>query len=142
MELKFALLKIDHKKAVIYKLGGLDEGKVGEEIPFDPSKKRFKLHQRGIFTWEGQRAPEDFTYFKQVIKDIKEYDGIVIASHGSGSSNEGSNFIKYLKEHHHNDIAGKILDEVKTDEHETENQLLAKVDHKLLLNHLGKKGEW
>ncbi len=136
MEKKYALLRLDHKEAVIYQLGGAEEKEVKAEIPNDPNKKRVHLHKKNIFTWKGQRAPEDYTYFKEIIKDLRGFDGFVIASHGTGKSNEGENFVKYLKEHHHNDMAQKILEVIKSDEHDTENQLLAKVDHDLLLTHL------
>lgn len=135
MEKKCALLKIDHRDATIYKLGGLQEGEVFTAHPEEGEKGKVHLHKKSVVTWKGQKAPEDFKYFKRIIEELREFDGFVIASHGTAASNEGSNFAKYLEAHHHHDISKKIIASIKTDEHETENQLLARNDHFLNLIH-------
>ncbi|MBB6463491.1 hypothetical protein [Flammeovirga kamogawensis] len=131
----FGLLKIDHHTADIYTLGGKEEHKITEETLQDPKHLHWHLHNKKVKN--GTSKPNDTAYFKEVYNDIKGFDSIIVASHGTGKSNEGANFIKFL-EQHHKDIASKVYGTVATDDHETEAQLLAKVDYDALLVHLKK----
>lgn len=135
MKNTIALLKIDHHGAVVYTLGGLEEGVVDTNTPYDPEKLHWHLHNKKVNN--GKNNNEDVHFIKEVIDEIKDFKGLVIASHGKGKANEGDVFKKYLEQHHKN-LHNMVISTIETDEHETEKQMLAKVDHEALLEHLRK----
>lgn len=122
--IKIGLIKLDRKNATIYKLGNRDE----REIVEFTMEHKFDLGHRG------HDAQIDISYLKEIEKSLKVFDGIIIASHGTGKSNEGEILKKHLETHDHI-LAEKIIKLIETDEHETENQLLAKADSLLELKH-------
>ncbi|WP_281612527.1 hypothetical protein [Flammeovirga sp. SubArs3] len=135
MENSIALLKIDHHGADIYKLGGKTEGEIASEQPYDPEHIHWHLHNKKVKN--GKNNNEDTAFFKDIINDLQGFKGLVVASHGTGKANEGDVFIKYLEDHHKS-LHQLVISKVETDEHETEKQLLAKIDEAALLDHLRK----
>lgn len=135
MKKTIGLLKIDHHGAVIYQLGGIDEKILNTNIPYDPEKIHWHLHNKKVN--DGKNNNEDIHFFKEIISELNNFSGLVIASHGNGKANEGNLFKKFL-ETHHKGIFNMIVSSIETDEHETENEMLAKVDHNALLTHLRK----
>ncbi|QZT37310.1 hypothetical protein K5X82_00095 [Halosquirtibacter xylanolyticus] len=133
---KIGMLKIDHHEAVLYLLGGIEEGKVLEEIPADPRHRRWHIHHKKSLHLKGQNNPEDHRYFKELIHDIRGLTGIVLVGHGTGKSNEAHNFEKYMDEHH-KDLKNIVIGHLVEDHHETEKELLAAADKMVGEKHLG-----
>jgi len=132
----FGLIKIDHHGCTIYSLGGEQEKLKATDAPYDPSKHRFHLHHKKMFTWKGQYAAEDHHEFKEIFEFIKSLDGVLIASHGKGKSNEGDHLENFIRKHH-KDYGDAFFKGRISDNHKTEKELLANADKELGLIHLG-----
>ena len=132
----FGLIKIDHHGCAIYSLGGGNEKLKSKDEPYDPSKHRFHLHHKNEATWKGQYAAEDHHEFKEIFELVKGFDGVLIASHGKGKSNEGDHLEGFIRKHHHDYGDAFFLGRI-SDNHKTEREILASADEKLSLIHLG-----
>jgi hypothetical protein len=91
---------IDHHDAKLYRVN-LASNQQGETIrPYDPHHFLHHLHHRDEKREEGQRAPEDLTFYDRIAEALREADRIVLLSHGTGLSNASQILAERLKKHH------------------------------------------
>lgn len=115
------LVVIDHHEARVYDCD--HKGEAPEKTtPHDPHHIRWHQTHKASHS-KGQRAPDDPTYFKRMVEQMKGADEILLLGHGTGHSSSKLELYKYLSRHHH-DIADHIVG-VESVDHMTEPQLLA-----------------
>ncbi|MGA2851979.1 MAG: hypothetical protein ABSE46_23500 [Terracidiphilus sp.] len=94
------IVVIDHHAARIYQLAhGANSGVIMEK-PADPHGYHRHLIHRREAHYEGERVPEDNSYFERVAHEIAGAETIIIIGHGHGKSNEGDLLLAYLHKHH------------------------------------------
>jgi hypothetical protein len=93
---------IDHHGAKLYRID-LSSNQHGETLrPYDPHHFLHHLHHRDEKREEGQRAPEDLTFYDRIAEALREAGRIVLLSHGTGRSNASQILAERLKTHHPN----------------------------------------
>jgi hypothetical protein len=93
---------IDHHGAKLYRIN-LSSNQHGETLrPYDPHHFLHHLHHRDEKREEGQRAPEDLTFYDRIAEALREADRIVLLSHGTGMSNASQILAERLKKMHPN----------------------------------------
>jgi len=91
---------IDHHSAKLYRIN-LSPQQRGETIrPYDPHHFLHHLHHRNELSEQGQRAPEDLTFYGRIAEALREADRIVLLCHGKGLSNASQILIERLKKYH------------------------------------------
>jgi hypothetical protein len=68
--------------------------------PYDPHHFLHHLHHRDETREQGQRPPEDLTFYDRVAEALRDVDRIVLLSHGTGVSNASNVLTERLKKHH------------------------------------------
>jgi hypothetical protein len=95
------IVVIDHHAAHIYRdLGGsrpADEQKVQ---PNDPFHFHHHLIHRKEAHYQGERVPEEDSFYEEIAKDITPASEIVLIGHATGKSNAADFLQEYLKTHH------------------------------------------
>jgi hypothetical protein len=95
------IVVIDHHAAHIYQdLGGsrpADESKVQ---PYDPFHFHHHLIHRKEAHYQGERVPEEDSFYEEIAKDITPANEIVLIGHATGKSNAADFLKEYLKTHH------------------------------------------
>lgn len=111
------LVVIDHQQARIYRTEL--HGSVPERIlPFQPADDFRRARD--------QEKRDQHRFFEPVAAALKNVRQILVFGSGKGSSSEMGQFTSWL-EHHHPEIAARIVGSLVVDEHHlTEAQLLAK----------------
>jgi hypothetical protein len=92
---------IDHHAAHIYHdLGG--SVPEGEETvkPYDPFGFQHHLIHRKEAHYQGDRVPEDDSYYEEIAKDLVHAEAIVLIGHAIGKSSAMEFLVEYLKTHH------------------------------------------
>ena len=92
---------IDHHLARVYQ--GLDGGQAQSEVairPYDPHGFRRHLIHRKETHYQGQRVPEETSFYEEVAKDLEHSQEIVLIGHGTGKSSALDFLVEYLREHH------------------------------------------
>ena len=93
---------IDHHEAKLYRVN-LSSNQHGETLkPYDPHHFLHHLHHRDEKREEGQRAPEDLTFYDRIAEALRDAGRIVLLSHGTGLSNASQILADRLKKHHPN----------------------------------------
>jgi hypothetical protein len=93
---------IDHHGAKLYRLD-LSSTQAGEAVkPYDPHHFLHHLHHREELREQGQRAPEDLTFYDRIAEALRDADRIVLLSHGTGESNAAQILAERLEKHHPN----------------------------------------
>jgi hypothetical protein len=93
---------IDHHGAKLYRIN-LSSKQHGEVFkPYDPHHFLHHLHHRDEKREEGQRAPEDLTFYDSIADALRDADRIVLLSHGTGLSNASQILAERLKKTHPN----------------------------------------
>jgi len=92
--------------------------------PYDPNDYLHHLHHKqGGF--QGQYAPEDPSYYENIIKDLTNGEAILIFGNATGHSSAMEHLVNYLQQHH-SEIATRVIGTVKVDvEALTDPQLIA-----------------
>ena len=118
------LVVIDHREARIFSAEMRDA--VPHQIqPYDPFGYGRDLRNNEN-TGDGQRKPEQKSYYEAVAKTLKGAEKILLFGTGTGESSAMNHLLADLKKHHH-EIAAKVVGSVTVDEHHlTDDQLLAK----------------
>jgi len=99
---------IDHHGAKLYRVD-LASNQRGEAVrPYDPHHFLHHLHHRDELREQGQRPPEDLTFYDKVAEALREADRIVLLSHGAGVSNASLILSERLKQHHP-DVYARIV---------------------------------
>ncbi len=92
---------IDHHAAHIYHdLGG---SRPEDEItvkPYDPFEFQHHLIHRKEAHYEGERVPEEDSYYEEIARDLVQAETIVVIGHGTGKSSAAVFLSGYLKAHH------------------------------------------
>jgi tryptophan 2,3-dioxygenase len=92
---------IDHHMARIYQdLGGSRPERENAMKPYDPHGfHRYLIHRKEAH-YEGQRVPEETSFYEEIAEDLKPAKEIVLIGHGTGKSSALDFLLKYLKTHH------------------------------------------
>jgi hypothetical protein len=91
---------IDHHGAKLYRIH-LSSSQHAETIkPYDPHHFLHHLHHRDELREQGQRAPEDLTFYDRIAEALREADRIVLLSHGTGASNAAQVLGERLKKYY------------------------------------------
>ncbi|SNS71542.1 hypothetical protein SAMN05421770_10243 [Granulicella rosea] len=92
---------IDHHVAHVYR--DVDQ-KVPEledtAHPYDPFGFRHHLIHKKEAHYEGERIPEDKTFYEQIARELLPANEIVLIGHGVGTSSAVDHLAEYLKENH------------------------------------------
>jgi hypothetical protein len=95
------IVVIDHHAAHIYQdLGGsrpVDEHNVR---PYDPFHFHHHLIHRKEAHYQGERVPEEDSFYEEIAKEITPANEIVLIGHATGKSNAADFLKEYLKTHH------------------------------------------
>jgi hypothetical protein len=92
---------IDHHVAHIYHDtgGSRPDGEVSVR-PYDPFGFQHHLIHRKEAHYEGERAPEEDSWYEEVAQDLVHAATIVLIGHATGKSNAAVFLSEYLKSHH------------------------------------------
>jgi len=94
------MVAMDHHEARIFHILDAPDGETGEVIkPYDPHHFRHHLTHRGQTQEQGQRAPEDFSFYEQITQTLKSAEKIILIGHGTGKSNAAHHLVEYLRTH-------------------------------------------
>jgi hypothetical protein len=99
---------IDHHSAHIFRdLGGSRPQEVETTTPYDPHHFHHHLIHRKEAHYEGDRVPEETSFYEEVASALVPANEIVLIGHGTGKSNAANFLDEYLKKHH-SDIARRV----------------------------------
>jgi hypothetical protein len=91
---------IDHHAARLYQdLGGRPAIEASVK-PYDPYGFHRHLIHRKEAHYEGERVPEETSFYEQVAKDLVPAQEIILIGHGTGKSSALEFLAQYLKTHH------------------------------------------
>lgn len=92
---------IDHHAAHLYQdLGG---NRPEDEVtlkPYDPFGFHHHLIHRKEAHYEGERVPEESSFYEEIARDLAHAQEIVLIGHATGKSNAAEVLSQYLKAHH------------------------------------------
>ena len=104
---------IDHHSARIYQdLGGSGPEPKETERPHDPQGFHRHLIHRKEAHYEGQRVPEENSFYEQIAEALKPAREIILIGHGTGKSSALDFLVEYLKTHHPTILPQVIATEV------------------------------
>ncbi len=95
------LVVIDHHAAHVYK--NVDGARPKNETtvkPYDPFGFHHHLIHRKEAHYEGERVPEESSFYDEIAKDLATANEIVVVGHATGKSNAANFLLEYLKAHH------------------------------------------
>ncbi len=99
---------IDHHAAHVYRDLGLDRPKDEVSIePYDPHHFHHHLVHRKEAHYQGDRVPEEASYYEEVATALSLADEIVLIGSGTGKSSAVAVLAEYLQKHHSN-IARRV----------------------------------
>jgi hypothetical protein len=106
------LVVMDHHGARIYRIDDAsDETSQPIIRPYDP---HHFLHHKDQSREQGQRAPEDPSFYERIAQAIEPAGRIVVVGHGHGKSNAADHLTGYIGSHHR-EIYQRIVGEVVAD---------------------------
>lgn len=92
---------VDHHMARIYQDPGVSRPQREDALkPYDPHGFHRHLIHRKETHYEGQRVPEESSFYEQIAEVLKSANEIVLIGHGTGKSSALDFLAKYLKTHH------------------------------------------
>jgi len=100
---------IDHRAAHVYR--DLNENVPEPEPtvrPYDPFGFHQHLIHRKEAHYQGERVPEEKSFYEEVAKDLLPANEIVLIGHGTGKSSAVDHLAEYLKANHH-DISQHVI---------------------------------
>ena len=95
------VVAIDHHVAHVYHDSG--DGRSQGEVnvkPYDPFGFHHHLIHRKEAHYEGERVPEEYTYYEEIAVDLVHAEEIILIGHGTGKSSAVGFLTEYLKTHH------------------------------------------
>lgn len=105
---------LDHHDARIYQnAGSSNPDREKTDRPYDPHGFRRHLIHRKEAHYEGQRTPEEDSYYEEIAQQLKPAKEIVLIGHGTGKSSALDFLLAYLKKHHPTIASQVISTEVK-----------------------------
>jgi hypothetical protein len=103
------IVVIDHHTAHVYQdLGGSRPAAEHNVRPYDPFNFQHHLIHRKEAHYQGERVPEEDSFYEEVAKNITPANEIVLIGHATGKSN-AAEFLKEYLQIHHPDIARRII---------------------------------
>jgi len=125
---------IDHHGAKLYRID-LSSTQAGEAVkPYDPHHFLHHLHHREELREQGQRAPEDLTFYDRIAAALRDADRIVLLSHGTGESNAAQIFAERLEKKHPNVYARIVSQAAVNTSAMTEAEIIAHARQALATN--------
>lgn len=100
---------IDHRAAYVYR--DLNENILEPEHtvwPYDPFGYHQHLIHRKEAHYQGERVPEEKSFYEEVANDLLPANEIVLIGHGTGKSSAVDHLAEYLKANHH-DISQHVM---------------------------------
>lgn len=95
------MVVVDHHGAKIYRIDTASGDASKREIkPYDPHHFLHQLTHKEQSREQGQRAPEDPTFYKRIGDALAAGGRIVVVGHGTGKSNAAQHLTEYLRTHH------------------------------------------
>jgi hypothetical protein len=95
------IVVIDHHAARLYHdLGGSRPEDEARVKPDDPHGFHRHLIHRKEAHYQGERVPEETSFYEEVAKDLVPAQEIVLIGHGTGKSSALDFLVEYLKTHH------------------------------------------
>ncbi len=92
---------IDHHAAHVYRdLGQSRPQDVAAITPYDPHHFHHHLVHRKEAHYEGDRVPEETSFYEDVAAALVSASEIVLIGHGTGKSSAVDVLVEYLKKHH------------------------------------------
>ncbi|HTT40251.1 MAG TPA: hypothetical protein VMH32_21575 [Burkholderiales bacterium] len=109
------LVAVDHHGARIYRVDALSGDASKREIrPYDPHHFLHHLTHKGQSREEGQRAPEEASFYGAIADALAAGGAIVVVGHGTGKSNAAQHLTEYLRTHHR-ETYQRIVSEIGAD---------------------------
>jgi len=110
-----SIVVIDHHLARVYKDVDGDRAQSEDAArPYDPHGFHRHLIHRKETHYQGQRVPEEPSFYEELAKDLLPSQEIVLVGHGTGKSSALEFLAEYLKKHHptvyQRVIANEIVD--------------------------------
>ncbi len=95
------VVEIDHHSARLFNVGPRSgEAKVREISPYDPHHFLHHLTHKDQSREQGQRSPEDPSFYARISEALANAPQIVLVGHGKGKSNAAAHLMEYLARHH------------------------------------------
>ena len=91
---------IDHRSARIYQDREMDGGDVQGRTtvrPYDPYGFLRHLIHRKEAHYQGERVPEETSFYEEVATDLASAGEIIVIGHGTGTSSAGDFLLEFLK---------------------------------------------
>jgi hypothetical protein len=106
---------VDHHGAKLYRVEPGSGGASAHQIrPYDPHHYLHHLTHKDQSREEGQRAPEDHTFYAQIGAALAAAGQILVVGHGTGKSNAARHLVEYLRVYH-NQTYQRVVREVEAD---------------------------
>ncbi|HEX4312213.1 MAG TPA: hypothetical protein VHZ25_19430 [Acidobacteriaceae bacterium] len=103
------IVVIDHYAAHVYRgLSGSRPESEASVRPYDPYGFHHHLIHRKEAHYEGERVPEESSFYEEIAKDLVAAHEIVVIGHATGKSNASDYLETYLKAHHPT-IAARVI---------------------------------
>jgi hypothetical protein len=94
------IVVIDHHVAHVYH--DLGDSKPQGEVnvkPYDPFGFQHHLIHRKEAHYQGERVPEEDSYYSEIAAELVHAEAIILIGHGTGKSNAAEFLAQYLKAH-------------------------------------------
>jgi hypothetical protein len=110
------MVVVDHHGAKIYRIEPGSSGDVSTHkiTPYDPHHFLHHLTHKDQLRAEGQRAPEDSSFYRRIGEALAAAGRILVVGHGKGKSNAAQHLVEYLRTHHH-ETYQRIVREIEAD---------------------------
>jgi hypothetical protein len=96
------IIVLDHHQATLWQQAAANAPveERGTLHPHDPHHFRHHLAHRKEADYEGQRAPEDYEFYKGLVKALEDAPKAIVIGDATGKSSAMQFFKDYLAEHH------------------------------------------
>jgi hypothetical protein len=95
-----AIVVIDHHAAHIFSDPGESPQEAATITPYDPHHFHHHLVHRKEAHYEGDRVPEETSFYEEVAAALTSANEIVLVGHGTGKSSALNVLVEYLNKHH------------------------------------------
>jgi hypothetical protein len=109
------MVVVDHHGAKIYRVEtGPGDTSPHEIRPYDPHHFLHHLSHKDQSREEGQRAPEDSSFYERIGDTLAAASRIVVVGHGKGKSNAAQHLVEYLRTHRR-ETYQRVVREIEAD---------------------------
>jgi hypothetical protein len=109
------MVVVDHHGARIYRIDAASGDASKRELrPYDPHHFLHHLAHKEQSREQGQRAPEDPSFYQRIGDALSAAGKIVVVGHGSGKSNAAQHLTEYLRTHHR-EVYQRVVREIGAD---------------------------